>query len=122
MNKPGNYELVMGTPLKDLIYKYAGGIKDGKNLKAVIPGGASTPVLKPEHIDVKMDYESVGAVGSMLGSGAVVVMDESVCMVGVARRLLKFLPMSLAANALHAVRGRTGLSRYWTGSRLMKAA
>ena len=90
VNKPGNYELVMGTPLKDLIYKYAGGIKDGKNLKAVIPGGASTPVLKPEHIDVKMDYESVGAVGSMLGSGAVVVMDESVCMVGVARRLLKF--------------------------------
>ncbi len=90
VNKPGNYELVMGTPLRDLIYKYAGGIKDGKNLKAVIPGGASTPVLKPEHIDVKMDYESVGAVGSMLGSGAVVVMDESVCMVGVARRLLKF--------------------------------
>ncbi|MEK6682793.1 MAG: NADH-quinone oxidoreductase subunit NuoF [Nitrospirota bacterium] len=90
VNKPDNYELVMGTPLKDLIYKYAGGIKDGKNLKAVIPGGASTPVLKPEHIDVKMDYESVGAVGSMLGSGAVVVMDESVCMVGVARRLLKF--------------------------------
>ena len=90
VNKPGNYELVMGTPLKDLIYKYAGGIKDGKNLKAVIPGGASTHVLKPEHIDVKMDYESVGAVGSMLGSGAVVVMDESVCMVGVARRLLKF--------------------------------
>jgi NADH-quinone oxidoreductase subunit F len=90
VNKPGNYELVMGTPLKDLIYKYAGGIKDGKNLKAVIPGGASTPVLKPEHIDVKMDYESVGAVGSMLGSGAVIVMDETVCMVGVTRRLLKF--------------------------------
>ncbi|MEK6680201.1 MAG: NADH-quinone oxidoreductase subunit NuoF [Nitrospirota bacterium] len=90
VNKPGNYELIMGTPLKDLIYKYGGGIKNGKKLKAIIPGGASTPVLKPEHIDVNMDYESVGAVGSMLGSGAVMVMDETVCMVGVARRLLKF--------------------------------
>jgi NADH-quinone oxidoreductase subunit F len=90
VNQPGNYELPMGTNLKDLIYNYAGGIKDGKKLKAVIPGGVSTPVLDAEHIDVKMDFDSICEVGSMLGSGAVIVMDETTCMVRVAWRISKF--------------------------------
>jgi NADH-quinone oxidoreductase subunit F len=77
VNKPGVYELPMGTKLKDIIYNYAGGIKGGKALKAVIPGGSSTPVLLPDEIDVAMDFESVAKAGSMLGSGAVIVMDET---------------------------------------------
>lgn len=90
VNKPGNYELPMGTPLRELIYDYGGGIKDDRKLKAVIPGGVSTPVLTSQILDVKMDFESLFEAGSLLGSGAVIVMDETTCMVKVAYRLSKF--------------------------------
>jgi NADH-quinone oxidoreductase subunit F len=90
VNKPGNYELPMGTPLRELIYDYGGGIKDDRKLKAVIPGGVSTPVLTSQSLDVKMDFESLFEAGSLLGSGAVIVMDETTCMVKVAYRLSKF--------------------------------
>ncbi len=81
VKKPGVYELPMSTSLREIIYNYAGGIRDDKKLKGVIPGGSSTPVLLPEEIDVKMDFDSLPQIGSMLGSGAVIVMDESTCMV-----------------------------------------
>ena len=81
VNKPGVYELPMGTPLRAIIYEHAGGIKGGKKLKGVIPGGSSAPVLSADEIDVKMDFDSVAAIGSMAGSGAVIVMDEDTCMV-----------------------------------------
>ena len=87
---PGNYELPMGTPLRELIYDYGGGIKDDRKLKAVIPGGVSTPVLTSQSLDVRMDFESLFEAGSLLGSGAVIVMDETTCMVKVAYRLSKF--------------------------------
>lgn len=90
VKKPGNYELPLGIPLRELIYDVCGGMKDAKALKAVIPGGSSTPVLTPDNLDVKMDYESLQEAGSMLGSGAVIVMDETVCMVGVALNLTEF--------------------------------
>ncbi len=90
VEKPGVYELPMGTVLRDIIYKYAGGIKGGGKLKAVIPGGISTPVLPADAIDCVMDFVAMQKAGSMLGSGAVIVMDESVCMVKVAFRALKF--------------------------------
>ncbi|MBI5408962.1 MAG: NADH-quinone oxidoreductase subunit NuoF [Nitrospirae bacterium] len=90
VEKPGVFELPMGTSLKDIIYKHAGGIKGGKKLKAVIPGGISTPVLPADSIDCAMDFVSMPKAGSMLGSGAVIVMDESVCMVKVTYRALKF--------------------------------
>ncbi|MDH3973261.1 MAG: NADH-quinone oxidoreductase subunit NuoF [Deltaproteobacteria bacterium] len=90
VEKPGSYELPMGTPLREIIYEHAGGIKDGKKLKAVIPGGASTPVLTPDEIDVNMDFDSVAAIGSMMGSGAIIVMDESTCIVKSVLRLAKF--------------------------------
>lgn len=90
VNKPGNYELPMGTPLRELIYQCGGGVKDDRKLKAVIPGGVSTPVLTSQVIDVKMDFESLFEAGSLLGSGAVIVMDETTCMVKVACRLSKF--------------------------------
>lgn len=90
VNKPGVYELPMGTTLRDIIYEYAGGVRSGSQLKAVIPGGISTPVLPANSIDCAMDFVSMPKAGSMLGSGAVIVMDESVCMVKVAYRALKF--------------------------------
>jgi NADH-quinone oxidoreductase subunit F len=90
VNRPGNYELPMGTSIRELIYDHGGGIKDDRKLKAVIPGGVSTPVLTPQSLDVKMDFESLYEAGSLLGSGAVIVMDETTCMVKVAYRLSRF--------------------------------
>jgi NADH-quinone oxidoreductase subunit F len=80
----------MGTSLRTIIYDIAGGIKDDKKLKAVIPGGSSVPVLTAEEIDVKMDFDSVAAIGSLLGSGGVIVMDEDTCMVKALLRISKF--------------------------------
>jgi NADH-quinone oxidoreductase subunit F len=90
INKPGVYELPMGTTLRDIIYNHAGGMRNGKQLKAVIPGGISTPVLPEDEIDCAMDFVAMPKAGSMLGSGAVIVMDEDVCMVKVTYRALKF--------------------------------
>lgn len=90
VEKPGPYELPMGTTLREIIYEHAGGIKEGRELKAVIPGGASTPVLTPDEIDVNMDFDSVAAIGSMMGSGAIIVMDETACIVKSILRLAKF--------------------------------
>jgi len=90
VNKPGVYELPMGFNLLRMIEEVGGGVRDGKKLKAVIPGGSSCPVLKAEECDVAMDFDSVAKAGSMLGSGGVVVMDESTDMVKVALRLMAF--------------------------------
>jgi NADH-quinone oxidoreductase subunit F len=86
----GNYELPLGTPLREIIFEHAGGMRNGKALKAVIPGGASTPMLTAEHLDVTMDFESLTRVGSMLGTGAITVLDQSVSIVDVTRRLTRF--------------------------------
>jgi NADH-quinone oxidoreductase subunit F len=77
INRPGVYELPMGTTLREIIYEHGGGIKNNKKLKAVIPGGSSTPPLTPDELEVKMDFDSLVKAGSMLGSGAVIVMDEN---------------------------------------------
>ncbi len=90
VNRPGNFELPLGTPLSEIIYGCAGGIRNGHRLKAVIPGGASTPVLTGDRIDTPMAFETLAAAGSALGTGAIIVMDETTCMVEVARRLTKF--------------------------------
>jgi NADH-quinone oxidoreductase subunit F len=79
--QPGVFELPMGVSLRALIYEHAGGIPNGKALKAVIPGGSSVPVLRADEIDVAMDFESVAKAGSLLGSCGVIVMDEDTCMV-----------------------------------------
>jgi NADH-quinone oxidoreductase subunit F len=90
VERPGNYEIPMGTPFAKLL-ELAGGVKGGKKLKAVIPGGSSAPVL-PAHImmECTMDYDSISKAGSMLGSGAVIVMDETRCMVKSLERLSYF--------------------------------
>jgi NADH-quinone oxidoreductase subunit F len=90
VNKPGIYELPLGFPLRKLIEEVAGGMRNGKKLKAVIPGGSSCPLLSADEIDVPMDYDSVAKIGSMLGSGGTVIMDEDTCMVDVARRIMHF--------------------------------
>ncbi len=90
VNKPGVYELPMGYNLKKMIYDVAGGIRGGKKLKAVVPGGSSCPVLKADEIDVGMDFDQMGKAGTMLGSAGVVVIDETVCMVEFALRTIKF--------------------------------
>ena len=90
VERPGNYEIPMGTPFAEIL-ALAGGVKGGRKLKAVIPGGSSAPVL-PAHImmDCTMDYDSIAKAGSMLGSGAVIVMDETRCMVKSVLRLSYF--------------------------------
>lgn len=92
VNNPGNYEVELGFSLKKLIFdpEYGGGMKDGKQLKGVIPGGASTPFLTPDMIDVNLDYESLATVGSMLGSGAVIVFNEDTCIVWTILKLIHF--------------------------------
>jgi NADH-quinone oxidoreductase subunit F len=90
VNRPGNYELPLGTPLREIIEGHAGGVRTGHRLKAVIPGGASTPVLTADQIDAPMAFETLAAAGSALGTGAIIVMDETTCMVEAARRLTKF--------------------------------
>jgi NADH-quinone oxidoreductase subunit F len=90
VNQPGNYEVPLGTPFAKLL-SLAGGMRDGRKLKACIPGGSSMPVL-PGDIMMKtdMDYDSIAKAGSMLGSGAVIIMDETVCMVRALERLSYF--------------------------------
>lgn len=90
VKNPGNYEAPLGTPFRDLL-EMAGGMRDGSKLKAVIPGGASAPVLPADIImDLNMDYDSVAKAGSMLGSAAIIVMDDQVNMVKVLERLSFF--------------------------------
>ncbi len=86
----GNYELELGTPLRTLIYDIGGGIPDGRALKAVIPGGSSVPVLTAAEVDTPLDFDSMAAAGTMLGSGAVIVIDERCCMVQLGLRVAQF--------------------------------
>ncbi len=90
VNRPGNYELPLGTPLRTLIEECGGGMRNGKKLKAIIPGGSSTFILPADKIDVPLDFESVAAAGSMLGSGGVIVIDEDTCIVGAVLRMTEF--------------------------------
>ncbi len=90
VNKPGNYEVLMGTPTSEIINKHAGGIRNGNKLKAFIPGGSSVPMLPADQADVPYDYESLMAAGSMLGSGALIVMDDTTNVVAETLRLAYF--------------------------------
>ncbi len=90
VKNPANFEVPMGTPFKDLL-EMAGGMRDGAKLKAVIPGGSSTPVLTAEKaMAMTMDYDGIDKAGSMLGAGSVIVMDDSTCMVEALTRLAHF--------------------------------
>ena len=90
VKKPGNYEIVLGTPTSELIYDMAGGIRDDNKLKAFIPGGSSANILPANKVDVPYDYEALAEAGSMLGSGALIVMDHTVNIVESALRMTYF--------------------------------
>lgn len=90
VNKPGVYEYPLGTNLKDLIEYAAGGVRDGKKLKAVIPGGLSAPILKADEIDLDMDFDSCVKANTMLGSGGIIVMDEDTSIPEVAMTSINF--------------------------------
>jgi NADH-quinone oxidoreductase subunit F len=87
---PGNYELELGTSMRELIYTHAGGIAEGRQLKAVIPGGSSVPALTAREIDVPLDYDSLGAIGTFFGAASLIVVDERCCLVQLALRSTKF--------------------------------
>jgi NADH-quinone oxidoreductase subunit F len=90
VNKPGNYEVPMGTPFAKLL-EMAGGMRDGRKLKAVIPGGSSVPVLPGDTMmQLNMDYDSLSKAGSMLGAGSVIIMDDTTCLVKVLARIAHF--------------------------------
>jgi NADH-quinone oxidoreductase subunit F len=90
VNRPGNFEVPLGTPFSTLL-EMAGGVRGGRRLKAVIPGGSSAPVIPGEQMmDLTMDYDTIAKAGSMLGSGAVIVMDDTNCMVRVLDRISYF--------------------------------
>ena len=91
IRKPGVYEFPLGIPLRELIYEHAGGmLRESHPLKAVVPGGSSVPVLRADQADVLMDFESLAAAGSLLGSAGVIVMDDTVCMVDALLSLARF--------------------------------
>jgi NADH-quinone oxidoreductase subunit F len=89
--RPGNYELPHGYPLRDLIHEVGGGIADGRTLKAVIPGGSSTPILTASEAEkVTLDFDSLSKAGSAIGSAAVIVLDDRCCMVQLGVRVSQF--------------------------------
>jgi NADH-quinone oxidoreductase subunit F len=90
VERPGVYELPMGYSLRKAIYDVAGGIKGGKQLKAVVPGGASCPILRADEIDIGLDFDQMAKAGTMLGSGGIVVLDETVSIVEFALRTIRF--------------------------------
>jgi len=111
VERPGNYEIPMGTPFSKLL-ELAGGVKGGKALKAVIPGGSSSPVLPASiMMECTMDYDSIAKAGSMLGSGAVIVMDETRCMVKALQRLSYFYMHESCGQCTPCREGTGWLSR-----------
>jgi len=86
----GNFELMLGTTLRELIYDLGGGIAGGRALKAIIPGGSSVPVLTADQVDTPLDFDSIAEAGSMLGSGAVIAIDDRACMVQLGLRVAQF--------------------------------
>lgn len=110
VEKPGNYELAHGITWRELIYDIGGGIPNGRSLKAWIPGGASAPWFVPdEHLDLEITKEATAAAGSMLGSGAVIVMDDTTCMVKAAERIVRFFSHESCGQCTPCREGTTWL-------------
>ena len=90
VRRPGVYELPLGTPLQEIIEQHAGGVSTGRPIKAIIPGGVSMPVLTADAIGIRMDHDSLQKAGSLLGTGGIVLMDDSICPVRVAAVIARF--------------------------------
>ncbi|MFZ5817230.1 MAG: NADH-quinone oxidoreductase subunit NuoF [Bacillota bacterium] len=113
VQKPGNYELPIGTPLREVI-EIAGGLKPGRTFKAAQPGGSSSPLLGPQHLDTPMDFESVAAAGSMLGTAAVMVYDDTVDLVDVALYWARFYSHESCGQCTPCREGTHWLERVFT--------
>jgi len=118
--KPGVIELPSGTSLREIIFTHAGGMKDGRKLKAVIPGGMSSPILRADEIDVRMDVDSVAAAGSMLGSGGIIVIADDTPILQVLRKVAAFYahescgqctPCRLGTSWIHKIVERMAAGR-----------
>ncbi len=114
VNKPGVYEVPLGFPMMKAINELGGGILNGRKLKAVIPGGSSCPVLKAEECDIPMDYDSLAKVKSMLGSGGMVVMDETTDMVKAMLRIMRFYAHESCGWCIPCREGTTWLRKLLT--------
>ena len=121
VKKPGLWELPLGTPLREILEGHAGGMQEGYGFRGVIPGGASTDFLVPEHLDIPMDYASVSKAGSRLGTGTMIVLDDKTCPVGMVCSLTRFFArescgwctpcregLPWALDILDAIEGGTG--------------
>ncbi|HUF12164.1 MAG TPA: NADH-quinone oxidoreductase subunit NuoF [Longimicrobiales bacterium] len=111
VKRRGNYELPLGFPLRDLIYDVCGGIEGDRSLKAVIPGGSSVPMLSADEIDIPMDYESVAAAGTMLGTASVIVMDETTDIVKATRRMVEFYAHESCGQCTPCREGTTWMAK-----------
>ncbi len=112
VQRPGNYEVVMGSSMKELIYDMAGGMRPGRTLKAVIPGGSSVPIMTAAEVeDCQLDYEGVVAKGSMLGSGGMIVMDDSTDLVYQIMRLARFYAHESCAQCTQCREGTAWTTR-----------
>jgi len=107
----GNFEFPLGFNLKELIYDVCGGIRGGRGLQAVIPGGSSVPILSADEIDIAMDYESVAAAGSMLGTASVIVIDDATCLLKQVRRMVDFYSHESCGQCTPCREGTTWLAR-----------
>ena len=114
VNKPGVYELPLGFPMMRAIEEVAGGMRNGKKLKAVIPGGSSCPMLKADECDITMDYDALAKAKSMLGSGGMIVLDEDTDMVRVALRIMRFYQHESCGWCIPCREGTTWLKKLLT--------
>jgi NADH-quinone oxidoreductase subunit F len=114
VQKPGVYEFPMGITLRELIYDHCGGIRGRNQLKAIVPGGSSVPVLTADQVDVRLDFDSVAKAGSMLGSAGVIVMDETTCMVKALRRITKFYAEESCGQCTQCREGTEWLYQFLT--------
>src|SRR5580698_7226048 len=114
VKKPGVYELPLGYNMMKAINEVGGGIPNGKKLKAVVPGGSSCPLLKADECDIPMDYDTLAKVGSMLGSGGTVILDENTCMVRFALRIMRFYAHESCGWCIPCREGTTWLRKILT--------
>ncbi len=111
LQRPGNYEIPLGFNLKELVYDVCGGPPDGRELLAVIPGGSSVPILKADEIDCEASYEGLEAAGSLLGSGGLIAMDDSTCMVRAVRRMVEFYAHESCGQCTNCREGTAWLAK-----------
>ncbi len=114
VKNPGCWELPIGTPIREIIEKHAGGMEDGYQLRGFLPGGGSTDFLTTEHLDLAMDYNTIGKAGSRMGTGTMIILDDKTCPVGFVKNLIDFFCQGVL-RLLHPMQGRPALVCTGTG-------